>query len=67
MRHTPYQTYLAERLQFAKGLGWEMPVVSGTVRNASISLAQQQMCIVPPMKSLTFGNRFLRFWFRFAG
>ncbi len=26
MSATPYQTYLAERLQSARGLGWEMPL-----------------------------------------
>ena len=25
MQRTPYQTYLAERLQSARGLGWVMP------------------------------------------
>jgi hypothetical protein len=28
MRPTPHQTYLAERLQSARGLGWEMPEAS---------------------------------------
>ena len=28
MRPTPHQTYLAERLQSARGLGWAMPEAS---------------------------------------
>jgi len=54
MHRTPYQTLLAERLQSAKGLGWDFE----TTGKASVSPIRQMMRFVP--------HRILRYWFRFA-
>jgi len=58
MSATPYQTYLAERLQSARGLGWEVSVASHTTVVDAVRYAL--------MKFLPFGSHILRFWLGLA-
>ncbi len=58
MSATPSQTYLEERLQSARGLGWEVTVASHTTVVDAVRYAL--------MKPLSFGNHILRFWLGLA-
>ena len=60
MSTTPYQTYLEERLQSARGLGWEATVGCADGRTAPPSFR-------PLFDAVRLSaHRILRFWFGFA-
>jgi len=50
MSATPYQTYLEERLQSARGLGWEVTVASHTT----------------VVDAVRYAHHILRFWLGLA-
>ncbi|MDD5391027.1 MAG: hypothetical protein PHD37_16950 [Gallionellaceae bacterium] len=58
MSATPYQTYLEERLQSARGLGWEVTVGRGEARTASNHTTVAD--------ALRHAHQILRFWLGFA-
>ncbi len=48
--HTPYQTYLEERLQSAAGLGWTLPAHEprhAAQRQASRDAADEALAVAP--------------------
>lgn len=57
MRATPHETYLAERLQSAKGLGWSSDIGDGA----------KPVAVLPLWRALReVPQRLLDFCFRFA-
>jgi len=59
MRPTPYQTYLEERLQSAKGLGWDFEATGKAGVGAGVGWARFASALRPTLPNL-------RRWFRFA-
>lgn len=59
MTTTPCQTYLEERLQSARGLGWEVTVGCGEARTES-----NRASVVAAVRQ---AHRILRSWLGFAG
>jgi len=75
MSNAVLHTYLCERLQSAKGLGWALPdselpgreqVVTASI--PSLGPSTMRPCTTPPVtqQPMRFVPRILRFWRRFA-